>query len=147
MLSPRRLSQILVLPSELVLTVVKRVVNPPPLNLGVAGVARIDQLVRWATRHLFEIVDSAFDRGCAPVGQTRDPASLAQLLQLLPRVARLGMFVATVLPGREDAEVRTPIDGGSAWVATPVQRIAASRTREWVFGSASTPCFLAEADA
>ena len=79
---PRRLLQFLVLPSEPVLTVAKRVVDTSPLNLGVTAVARLDQLIHRSARRLLEIIDSALERPCAEVGQTPDPTRPAQPLQL-----------------------------------------------------------------
>ena len=54
MLDPRRPFEILVLMSEPVLTVAKRVVDAPPLNLGVTGVARLDQVIRRSARRPLE---------------------------------------------------------------------------------------------
>ena len=101
---PRRLPQIVFLPSQSVLTVLKRVVNPPPLNLSVVGVGRLDQVIGRATRRPFQTLDSTLDRGSAPAGQTLDAARLAKLLQLLVLVSR--NVVTTALAGEAQVLVR-----------------------------------------
>ena len=79
--------------SEPVLTVAKRVVDAPPLNLGVTGVARLDQVIRRSARRPLEIVDPALKRACAAVGLPFDPACPQKLVQLTVLVA--GNMVAT----------------------------------------------------
>ena len=93
MLDPRRPFELLVLMSEPVLTVAKRVVDAPPLNLGVTGVARLDQVIRRSARRPLEIVDPALKRACAAVGLPFDPACPQKLVQLPVLVA--GNMVAT----------------------------------------------------
>ncbi len=67
MFDPRGPFELLVLLGEPVIPVAKRVVDASRLNLGVTGVAGLDQVIRRSARRLLEIVDLALQRPCATI--------------------------------------------------------------------------------